>query len=99
MGMSTHIIAFTPDTDKEFQRHKKILMACHEGKVRLSPDTAEYFGYDHPIMSLMDDKLSVELTDGEHYEKWSDGEGSSGFEVDLTKLPAGVTKLRFYNNW
>lgn len=26
-------------------------------------------------------------------------DGASGFEVDLNKLPSGVTKLRFYNSY
>jgi len=96
--MSTHIVAFIPDTDKEYQRHKKILQACSEGEVSLPPETANYFGYELPEDYLLEDKLSVNLERGVHYEDWRD-ESSAGFEVDLTKIPKGVTKLRFYNNW
>lgn len=98
MSMSTHIQAFIPDTDKEFKKHKKILLACSEAEVSLPKETAKYFGGEDADESMLDEKLSVELKEGVHYKDWSQ-DSSSGFEVDLTKLPAGVTKLRFYNNW
>ena len=47
---------------------------------------------------VLDEKLQVELTEGVHYNDWAD-ESSVGYEVDLLRLPKGVTKLRFYNNW
>lgn len=96
--MSTYILGFTPDTDKDFQRHKKILLVCLEGKVSLPPETAQYFDSDKPHESLLDEKLEINLKEGVHYEKWSK-DMSSGFEVDLSKLPPGVTKLRFVNSW
>jgi len=98
MGMSTHIEAFIPDTDSEYIKHKEILEVCAKNEVTLPKETAEYFGDDFPQRYLLDEKLSVALKEGEHYNNWSD-ESSEGFELDLTKLPKGVTKLRFYNNW
>jgi len=98
MGMSTHIQAFIPDTDAEFQKHKKILLMCSENDVSLPKETAEYFGSDSADEYLLDEKLEIELKEDVHYKNWFD-ESSQGFEVDLTKLPKGVTKLRFYNNW
>lgn len=99
MGMSTHIEAFTPDSDPEYQKHKKVLLACIEADVFLPKQTAEYFGVEIlPSIDLLEDKLSVALKEGEHFKNWND-ESSAGFEVDLTKLPKGITKLRFYNNW
>lgn len=98
MGMSTHIKGFTPDTDATYQRHKKVLIVCLEADVQLPKETAEYFGSTTAYEELLDEKLEIELKEGVHYENWSD-ESSQGFEVDLTKIPKGVTKLRFYNNW
>lgn len=98
MGMSTHIEAFIPDTDPEYQRHKKVLMVCREEGVSLPLETAKYFDDTHASEYLLDSKLARELEKGFHYTEYSD-ESSQGFEVDLTKLPKGVTKLRFYNSW
>jgi hypothetical protein len=98
MGMSTHIEGFIPDTDAEFQRHKKVLLVCAEANVTLPPETAKYFGSKYSDESLLDEKLNVMLEDGVHYTQYRDS-GCSGFEVDLTRLPKGVTKLRFYNSY
>jgi len=98
MGRSTHIEAFIPDSDKEYQKHKKILLMCLENDVSLPKETAQYFGSEDAYESLLDEKLEIELEEDVHYTKWCD-EYRSGFEVDLSKLPKGVNKLRFYNSW
>ena len=98
MSMSTHIEAFIPDTDPDYQRHKKVLLACADADVSLPKETADYFGEEGPEEYLLDEKLEQELKEGVHYSKWHKN-SSAGFEVDLTKLPKGVTKLRFYNSW
>jgi hypothetical protein len=94
MGMSTHIEAFTPDTDAEYQKHKKIWDLCEQSNVSLPQETKEYFkGCDQ-----VEERLEIELIKGQHYDDWNRN-SSEGIEVDLTKLPKGVTKLRFYNAW
>lgn len=99
MGMSTHIEGFMPDTDPEFQKYKSVALFCMENKVSLPAEVSNYFNVRHePDTWMFDEKLSIALEEGVHYENWHD-ESSRGFEVDLTKLPKGVTKLRFYNNW
>lgn len=106
MGMSTHIQAFIPDTDNDFQKHKEILLLCNKNGVSLPKETSEYFncqpdesmGTRDYVQYLIDKKLSVELGEGIHYVEYSD-DSSSGFEVELSKLPQGVTKLRFCNSW
>ena len=45
---------------------------------------------------MLDDKPSVKLVKDTHYG-WVDS--SEGFEIDLAKLPKGVTKIRFYNSY
>lgn len=98
MGMSTHIRAFTPDNDPDYQKHKKILLFCMESEVSLPPETAAYFGSNKPNHYLLDQRIEMDLKEDVHYTPWSD-DSCQGFEVDLTKLPKGVTKLRFYNSW
>lgn len=100
MGMSTHIKAFIPDTDPEFKKHKEILDICLKHNVYLPAQTAQYFGQSNPYEGMADEKLEKELTQGIHYVEYRDSHSSEeGFDVDLTKLPTGVTKLRFYNSW
>jgi len=93
MSVSLHITAFTPDTDPEFQKHKKVLMVCKETGVSLPPETAEYFDSTTPYDALLDERLEVELEKDKHYrDYWSDTE--DGYELDLNDLPDGVSKLR-----
>lgn len=97
--MSTSIKGFMPETDLEFQKHKKILLMCIEAEVSLPKETAEYFDDNEaPELWMLDEKLSINLKEGVHYNDYSN-ESSKGFEVDLSKLPKGVTKLRFTNSW
>lgn len=98
MGMSTHIKAFIPDTDPDYLRHKAVAIVCMEHNISLPSEVSNYFNVRHDAYpGMFDEKLSVELTNGVHYIDWRH-ESSEGFEVDLTLLPKGVTKLRFYNN-
>lgn len=98
MGMSTHIKGFTPDTDAEYQRHKKVLLVCQEAEVELPKETAKYFGSEEANEETLESKLEVDLVLGKHYTEYS-ADMTEGFEVDLTKLPKGVTKLRFSNSY
>lgn len=98
MSMSTNIRAFIPDTNPEFQKHKKILLLCAESGVSLPKETAEYFDSEDADEYLLDEKLEIQLKKGVHYVEYH-GDAAHGFEVDLLKLPDGVTKLRFYNSW
>jgi len=101
MGMSTRIEAFIPDTDLEYQKHKKVFLACHEADVELPKQTAEYFGGDEgdwPELEMLDEKLEIRLIEGVHYTEYR-GDMIEGFEVDINKLPKGVSKIRFTNSY
>ena len=98
MGMSTYIRGFIPNTDAEYKKHAKVLVACAEAEVELPKQTADYFGSKEAYEELLEEKLEVKLKNGTHYKAWS-SDMQEGYEVDLTKLPKGVTKLRFYNSY
>lgn len=98
MSMSSYIQAFIPDTDATYQKHKKVLLVCNEAGVQLPKETAEYFGTTDTSEYVLEEKLSVSLKEGVHYTEYS-ADMTEGFEVDLTKLPQGVTKLRFCNSY
>jgi hypothetical protein len=99
MGMSRRIEAYIPDTDVEYQKHKKIFLACREAEVDLPKQTAEYFGYGedtYPELEMLDEKLEIRLQEGVHYTEYN-AEMCEGYEIELDKLPTAVTKLRIYN--
>jgi hypothetical protein len=96
--MSTHIVAFIPDTDPEYQKHKKVLLACMEAEVDLPPQTAEYFRYQQPEECALEEKLEFRLVEGVHYHKWG-AEMQEGFEIIVSEIPKGVHKIRVYNSW
>ena len=98
MGMSSSIQAFIPDTDATYQKHRKVLLVCLGAKVSLPKETAEYFGSEEPYEDLLDEKLEIKLIRNKHYKDYS-ADMTDGFEVDLTKLPEGVTTLRFTNSY
>lgn len=93
MSMSTHIVAYIPDTDPEYIKHKKIFELCIESDVSLPVETEAYFPND---IDDPEEKLEINLVEGEHYKNWRD-ESREGFEIELSKLPKSVTKIRFFN--
>lgn len=98
MGLSTHLSAYIPDTDPEFQKHKKVLLACREADVSLPVETAAYFGEDSPELYLLDQKLKLELIKDEHYKE-IEKHSHNGFEIYIDKLPKAVTRIKVYNAW
>lgn len=100
MGMSTHIKAFASNDSTEYQKHKKILLLCIESEVSLPKETAIFFDCTDGYLNedLLEKSLEIELVRGKHYFEYSE-DMEQGYEVDLSKLPKNVTKLRFYNSY
>ncbi len=96
--MSTRLRAFIPDTDALYQKMKKVYLACEEAKMDLPEEAAKYFGVSYPEDDALEQKLTVKLTEGIHYVPYFT-EMTEGFEIDLDKLPKGVTKIRFTNSF
>jgi hypothetical protein len=100
MGMSTHIVGFTDEHDKRAD----VLMSKRDVLAqRLTEMKA--FGYKDPDTQEQIEQINFELYDlaegtnlEGHVLEWRE-DFSSGFEVDLSKLPPGITRIRFYNSW
>lgn len=95
MGMNTHVIGFKPP-DEKWRAMKRIWDACVAAKVSVPLEVAHFFGSDREDPS--DAGVEVELEGTECcrvYERF----GASGLEIDITKLPADVKIVRFYNSW
>lgn len=95
MSMSTNIVAFIPDNDPTYLKHKKVLLACHEAGVKELPkETAQYFGEKYVEPCYLEEKLTVKLK----MEEWKN-EYCSGYEIFVKDIPVGVEKIRFYNSF
>ena len=98
MSHDMYIKAFIPDTDPEYQRQRKVLLACKEAEVSLPKETAKFFGENYADLSSLDEKLEIKLQKDLHYREIFD-DGVTGYEVILSKLPAGVDRIQFINTW
>ena len=95
MGMSTHIDGIR-EPDDSWKRMKAVWDACREAGVSLPREVNEYFDGETPDP----DGVVLNLMDGAHHiaREWS-GLFDTGYEITVADIPAGVTKIRFYNSW
>lgn len=91
MGISTHIKGYRK-ADDTWKKMKHIWDVCREQRIEPPEAVLQFFDYEYP-----GDAPGKEVDIEPSVEEWGD-ETSSGFEVDLTKLPDGVKFLRFYQS-
>jgi hypothetical protein len=91
--MSTRIMGFKPP-DQTWQRMKAVWDACEVAGVAIPAKVAEYFNHQTPDPRGVEVDLARSLAVTKYIT-----EGMDGYEVDLTKLPADTTVLRFFNSW
>lgn len=92
MSMSTHVVAIKPP-DEKWKKMKAAWDACTTAGIPIPDKLYDFFGDTSP------DEKGV-VIDGN--PKWSSrysAEGEDGIEVDLTKLPEGITIIRFVNSY
>lgn len=90
--MSTHVVGFISDDNPTYQKHLKVLKICREANVSLPIETKNYFGGDWE--NVEEEKLEQEIPKHE----WSN-DMSEGFEIIISEIPQGVSKIRFYNSY
>lgn len=88
--MSTHVIGFA-EPDEEFKKKIAAYRALEAAGEEIPDSLNEYFNWEEPDEA----GLEVELETTE----WSDNNYRDGYELDLSKVPKHVKKLRFYNSW
>lgn len=95
MGMSTHVIGLMSDESEIYQKHYKVMVACHEAGIKTLPkETADFFGFDYPDIYQAQEQLEVTL---KVYK--CGGEMEDGWEVIVSEIPEGVHKIRFINSY
>lgn len=91
MGMSMHIVGFTPP-DEKWLKMKKIWDACEAADIEMPEEVEEFFNYEPPdeegvLINLKNTGFAV--------KEWS-AEMEEGFQVELSKLPKDIKLIRFY---
>lgn len=95
MGMSTHVVGFTPP-DEKYHKMKAVYDSCKAAGIEIHEDVKEFFNWEEPSEHGV--TFELEKIPGA-VEEWDDEEGASGLEVDISKLPKNVKIVRFYNSW
>lgn len=100
MSMSTYVQAFR-DFDGNFQKMMDIKNFCESQGVSLPREVEEYFGKysldDEPY--IREQMSEVELPKGCKTEGDDSRVNGRYIEIDVTKLPKDIKKIRFTNSW
>ena len=95
MSMSTSVIGIKPP-DEKFKKMYAIYKACETAGVSTPPEVDEYFNDEPPdeagVLIFMSGACEYEAV-----KQWED-ESGFGYEIDITRLPKDITKIRFVNS-
>lgn len=86
--MSTHVVGFIPP-DQHWKRLKAVHDACIAAGVDVPYAVETTIGSDPTDYGR---EVEIEV------QEWA-STGREGYDVDIAKLPDGVTVIRFYNSW
>ena len=93
MGMCTHIYGFRKP-DKKFQIMKNIYDLCTEANIDIPDKVQEFFGWEAPE----DTGIKVFLVFLEEVIEDVKGfEMKDAWQIEVSKIPKGVTHIRFEN--
>ena len=91
MSMSMHVTAFRPP-DARWAKMKAIFDACEGADVTIPAEVQDFFNGDVP------DAKGIQVDIRDLLQPWAD-DSREGLQLELARLPAGVTVLCFYNSW
>jgi hypothetical protein len=92
MGMSTHVIGYKP-ADETWKKMKAVWDSCRVAGVPVPDTVSSYFNGEYP-----GDTPGMEISI-QHAVKELSVDATDIIEVDISKLPAGVSHIRFCNSW
>jgi hypothetical protein len=93
MSQSTHVIGFRPPDDK-WKAMKTVYDACDQANVRIPEEVAKFFNGSRPDPSGVEVRIDNTPAVKEYRADMVDG-----YEIDITKLPPGLTIIRVYNSY
>jgi hypothetical protein len=91
MSMSTHVIGFITPSET-YKLKVAAWRACAAAGVDIPTELNEFFNYETPQDAGMQVKIDLAVYPYSANCK-------SGFDVDINKLPPGVSVVRFYNSY
>lgn len=91
MSMSTRVIGFAPP-DEKWQAMKRVWDACEAGGIKCPDEVLKFFDYGESAPDPAGVEIKIPV------REWHN-DNSSGFEIDVSSIPAHVKVLRFYNSW
>ena len=96
MSMSTHVVGIKPPPlDEKWKKMKEVWDSCNAAGVEIPEEVGKFFDWETPddkgVLISLDEKCEC------CKEWWNDY--SSGFEVDVSKIPKDIKIIRFYNSW
>lgn len=93
MSMSTRVVGFHPP-DEKWKKMKAAWDACEVAAVEVPMEVLEFFGHVAP------DPMGVEVDlKGSSACKPHRADSEDGFEIDIRKLPPGLSIIRFVNSY
>lgn len=93
MSMSTHVVGFRP-ADEQWRKMKAVWDACVAADTPVPREVEMFFGGQAPDAA----GIEVDFYELRLLREWSD-DSRRGYELDVERIPPGVTRLRFYNSW
>jgi hypothetical protein len=97
MSVSTYLQAFR-DLDGKFKKMMEAKKYCDKNNLSYPKEIKEYFGelLDQNDKDIEDEMAEIDIENViEEYKE----EMSEGFEIELSKLPKEVKKIRFINSY
>jgi hypothetical protein len=93
MSMSTHVVGFKAP-DEKWRKMKSVWDTCRDAGVDPPDEVIQYFEGEAP-----DERgVEVDIEGMPCCREWK-AEMEDGYEVEITKVPKGVTHVRFYNSY
>lgn len=92
MGMSTHVVGYKP-ADETWKKMKAVWDSCRVAEVPVPKTVNDYFGGEYP-----GDAPGMEISIKGATREFS-VDSSDIIEIDISKLPTGVSFIRFCNSW
>lgn len=85
--MSNMLVGFVPP-DAKWKKMQEAWMACKNADVEVPVEIEDFFDGADPL----EDGAQIDLEN--ITQNWS-GEGEDGLEIDVSRIPKNVKKLRF----
>ncbi len=95
MSMSTGITGYRPK-DAEWEKKKSAFQACQDAGIPIPEKLYEFFNGCDPVK---EDLHSLEIPIEQAVRQVKGVDMRNIWEVDITKLPAGVRFIRFINSY